>query len=77
MMPSSNEQSEASVEEPITTSAPQTPGSQVEEPEIPSSPEITSFCDIADLNSHYKNQNLKFNCGKKSCTGQFPIIYII
>ena len=71
MMPSSNEQSEASVEEPITTSAPQTPENQVEEPEIASSPEITSFCDVADLNSHYKNQNLKFNCGKKSCTGQF------
>ena len=70
MMPSSNEQPEASVEEPVTTSAPQTPGSQVGDPEIVK----ISFCDVADLNSHYKNQNLKFNCGKKSCTGQFHIL---
>ena len=53
------------VSEPVTTSAPQ---SQVEpqESEIP----VTSFCDVSDLNSHFKNSNLRFNCGKKSCTGR-------
>lgn len=56
----SNEQ----VSEPVTTSAPQ---SQVEQQQsdIP----VTSFCDINDLNSHFKNSNLRFNCGKKSCLG--------
>ena len=62
MMPSidSNEQ----VSEPVTTSAPESPIEQ-QQSDIP----ITSFCDINDLNSHFKNSNLRFNCGKKSCLG--------
>ena len=62
MMPSMN--SNEQVSEPVTTSAPQ---SQVEQQQsdIP----VTSFCDINDLNSHFKNSNLRFNCGKKSCLG--------
>ena len=53
--------------EPVTTSAPQSPEIQTEESEIAK----ISFCDVDDLNSHYNNQNLRFNCSKKACTGQF------
>ena len=50
---------------PVTTSAPQEPV-ESQESEIP----ITSFCGVNDLNAHFKNSNLRFNCGKKSCTGR-------
>ena len=64
MTPNSNEQvPEAS--EPVTTSAPQSQ-EEPQESEIP----VTSFCDVSDLNSHFKNSNLRFNCGKKSCSGR-------
>ena len=71
MTPSSNSNEQVpelvnipEVSEPVTTSAPQ---SQVEPQESEIS--VTSFCDVSDLNSHFKNSNLRFNCGKKSCTG--------
>ena len=64
MTPNSNEQV-PEVSEPVTTSAPQSPV-ESQESEIP----ITSFCDVNDLNAHFKNSNLRFNCGKKTCTGR-------
>ena len=63
---------ETSKPEPVTTSAPQSQAPvesapvESQESEIP----ITSFCGVNDLNAHFKNSNLRFNCGKKSCTGR-------
>ena len=63
---------ETSEPEPVTTSAPQSQAPvesasvESQESEIP----ITSFCGVNDLNAHFKNSNLRFNCGKKSCTGR-------
>ena len=63
---------ETSEPEPVTTSAPQSQAPvesapvESQESEIP----ITSFCGVSDLNAHFKNSNLRFNCGKKSCTGR-------
>ena len=69
MMPNNNsnepEVEIPEVSEPVTTSAPQSPVAS-QESEIP----ITSFCDVNDLNAHFKNSNLRFNCGKKSCSGR-------
>ena len=66
MTPSSNSNEQVpEASEPVTTSAPQSQG-EPQESEIP----VTSFCDVSDLNSHFKNSNLRFNCGKKSCTGR-------
>ena len=62
---SSSNQQVPEVSEPVTTSAPQSQ-EEPQESEIP----VTSFCDVSDLNSHFKNSNLRFNCGKKSCTGR-------
>ena len=74
MMPSSssNKQSTETEQaaEPVTTSAPQSLEIESEIPKI-------SFCDVDDLNSHYNNQNLRFNCGKKACTGQFLFKYFV
>ena len=65
MTPSTNSNEQvAEVSEPVTTSAPETPVAS-QESEIPK----TSFCGVNDLNAHFKNSNLRFNCGKKSCTG--------
>ena len=66
MTPSSNSSEQVpEASEPVTTSAPQSQ-EEPQESEIP----VTSFCDVSDLNSHFKNSNLRFNCGKKSCTGR-------
>ena len=62
---SSSNQQVPEVSEPVTTSVPQSQ-EEPQESEIP----VTSFCDVSDLNSHFKNSNLRFNCGKKSCTGR-------
>ena len=67
MMPETNSNEQAS--EPVTTSAPQSQEEPQEEPQESEAP-ITSFCDVDDLNSHFKNSNLRFNCGKKTCTGR-------
>ena len=73
MTPSTHSNEQVSeVSEPVTTSAPQSQAPvesapvESQESEIP----ITSFCDVNDLNAHFKNSNLRFNCGKKSCTGR-------
>ena len=73
MTPSTNSNEQVpEVSEPVTTSAPQSQAPvesapvESQESEIP----ITSFCGVNDLNAHFKNSNLRFNCGKKSCTGR-------
>merc|ERR1712176_492585 len=64
MTPNNNSNEQVpEVSEPVTTSAPQSPVVS-QESEIP----ITSFCGVNDLNVFFKNSNLRFNCGKKSCT---------
>ena len=68
---------ETSEPEPVTTSAPQSQAPVESAPVVSASVEsqeseipITSFCGVSDLNAHFKNSNLRFNCGKKSCTGR-------
>ena len=76
MTPSTHSNEQVSeVSEPVTTSVPHSTRpystrppvtTKSQESEIP----ITSFCGVNDLNAHFKNSNLRFNCGKKSCTGR-------
>ena len=68
---------ETSEPEPVTTSVPQSQAPVETAPVVSASVEsqeseipITSFCGVSDLNAHFKNSNLRFNCGKKSCTGR-------